>query len=165
MGLFRVTFVKKTGSGQVTELWLHKRNNLRPIFHRNLFFGQLQELNLLPLTGMKTLIVLEVRRLSHLTFDIVSWILKNHPRALASVDPSIPRAVKLTFLDVLRFWCRICGLFSNEHVYKASWSLPMPISVIRTVFPLAIFCEHVLFSVITWCFQNDSYIEVQTKKK
>ena len=75
---------KLTGSGQVTELWRHKRHSFQPIFQGNRAFSRG---TCCQLTGMGALCMIQVSTWPHVTFDIAKWPSKGNPRSLTLADP------------------------------------------------------------------------------
>ena len=125
-----------TGSGQVTELWRHKSNNLRPICHRNRVFSY-----------VTCCLWLEWRHyawfrseLDHiwpLTLHLdVSKVIRGHWPWLT---PYMPIVANLAVFGVS--WgpeTEHAANFSHRHVYSASWHYPTSISAIHPVCPQAI---------------------------
>ena len=144
---------KLTGSGQATELWRHKLNNLRPTFQRNRVFIHGTWCHWLEWGHYAWF------RSAHNQM----WPLTLHndlPKVIRGhwpwLTPCIPIVANLAFF-FLRSWDLIRGYFLHGHVYSASLHYPMPVRAIDPVNPQAIFPMGVtLFPSGTLCAANIS---------
>ena len=111
-----------TGSGQITELWRHRRYSLRRTFSRTSCF---QPPSLLPLTGLEIIYMIQFSRWPHLTFDVTSRPFKGHPKLMTFTD--LIHAYLVANLAIL-------GISSGpENEYLAIFSNDMFIKPVYTI--------------------------------
>ena len=137
-GILCATFGKKilTGSGQVTELWRHKRNNLRPTFQGNRVFSHGTCCHWLE-WGHYAWFRSEHDQMWPLTLhDDLPKVIRGHWPWLT---PYIPIVANLAVFGVS--WgpeTEYVANFLHGHVYSASLHYPMSIGAIDLVCPQAI---------------------------
>ena len=108
-----------TRSGQVTELWRHKRRSLRPIFQRN--GASAAELDAIDWLGDIMSHSGQKMTTSDLWHCILTFQMSSDVNDLGwPVDTSYSVWIG-GFGGLLRPWDRILAHFSHRHVYSVSW--------------------------------------------